>query len=431
MRFPPVVSRPLGALGVLALHAVMISRLLLQRARRRRAEASLRESEARFRSMADTAAVMLWIADVDGLTTFCNRASFDFAGASLDEPPGMRWVAGIHPDDRHRCLTIFRQSVERREGFTFEARFRRHDGDYRWLLCTGVPRYADRGTFEGYVGSSVDITLRHEAELEHRLHMMEVAHLNRLATTGALTAAIAHELSQPLTAILYNTTAAIHMLDGVSSPIEKLRPILAEIRHDDQRATDIIRRLRDLLQKHELARQPLAVNPVVRETLQLLSAEAAARRVALTFKPSDADPRVAGDRVHLQQVVLNLVLNAMEAVGSMPIEERRVAVRTELGEGGTVEIAVCDSGPGVSPDALGRVFEPFHTTKENGLGLGLSISRTIVAAHEGRIWAECGGRGGATFHVALPLLEPEDRPFAADAPPARTGMRHASTSTSG
>jgi C4-dicarboxylate-specific signal transduction histidine kinase len=172
------------------------------------------------------------------------------------------------------------------------------------------------------------------------------------------------------------------------------------------RAVDIVRKLRSLLRRHELVRQPLAVNQVVRESVQLMSAEAAARHATLLHEPSAADPLVAGDRVHLQQVVLNLVLNGLEAVASAPLGRRRVGVRTECGEG-KVRIAVCDSGPGVPPEALRDIFEPFHTTKANGLGLGLSICRTIVEAHEGRIWAENDARGGAAFYATIPLLAPE------------------------
>ena len=391
------------ALVMLVVQAAMISTLLLQRARRRHMEAQLRESEARFRTMADTAAVMLWIADEEGQLTFCNRAWLDFAGTTLDEQLGLRWTTILHPDDRHRCMGVYQQSFERRKDFTFECRFRSRGGSYRWLLCRGVPCYADDGTFQGYLGSCVDITLRYEAELEHRHHIAEVAHLNRLATTGALTASIAHELSQPLSAIMFNASAAAMILDKTPASPERIRPILADIRQDDQRAVDIIRKMRNLLHRHELTRQPLAVNPMIEETVQLMSVEAATRHIALAFEPSPANPLVAGDRVHLQQVVINLVLNALEAVALSPVDQRRVGVRAETSVDGSVTVAVCDSGPGVPADAIQHIFEPFHTTRPNGLGLGLSICRTIVEAHDGRIWVESTDRG-ASFYVTIPLL---------------------------
>jgi PAS domain S-box-containing protein len=388
---------------MLVLQAALICWLLVQRARRRQMEAQLRDSEARFRTMADTATVMLWIADVDGLLTFCNRAWLEFAGTSLDEQLGLRWTSILHPDDRHRCMGIYRQSFQRRHEFTFECRFRSRGGMYRWLLCSGVPCYADNGAFEGYLGSCVDITMRYEAELEHRHHIAEVAHLNRLATTGALTASIAHELSQPLSAIMFNASAAALILEKSPAAAERIRPILADIRQDDQRAVDIIRKLRNLLQRHELTRQPLAVNPLLEDTVQLMSVEAATRHIALACEPSPANPFIAGDRVHLQQVIINLVLNALQAVTSTPIDQRRVGVRADITVDGAVRISVRDSGPGVAADAVGQIFEPFHTTRANGLGLGLSICRTIVEAHDGRIWVESDA-GGARFYVSIPLL---------------------------
>src|SRR5688572_10528547 len=205
---------------------------------------------------------------------------------------------------------------------------------------------------------------------------------------------------------MFNASAAAMNLDKTPILPERIRPILADIRHDDQRAADIIRKLRNLLHRHELTRQPLAVNSMLEETVQLMSVEAATRHIALTLEPAPTNPVVAGDRVHLQQVVMNLVLNALEAVAASPVHQRMVEVRAETGVDGNVTIAVCDSGPGVHPDALEQIFEPFHSTRSNGLGLGLSICRTIVEAHDGRIWAE-STEEGAAFYATIPLLAPK------------------------
>jgi two-component system sensor kinase FixL len=194
------------------------------------------------------------------------------------------------------------------------------------------------------------------------------------------------------------------ILDADPPALGEVREILADIRSDDQRAADIIRRMRSLLQRHEIVRTPIGVNRMVEEILRLVTGEAVARKVVMKFEPVEGEPRVAGDRVHLQQVLLNLVLNGFDAMAAIPVDQRRMIVRTSNGDDRTVRIAVSDSGPGIAADSLPDLFKPFYTTKEDGLGMGLSITRTIVDAHHGRVWAENNPDAGATFYVTLPLL---------------------------
>lgn len=244
---------------------------------------------------------------------------------------------------------------------------------------------------------------RELAELErNRQHHAELARVARVSTLGELSSSLAHELNQPLGAILSNAEAAELFLQQDPPPFDELRDILAAIRKDDERAVEVIQRMRTLLRKHELESQPLAVNALVEDVLRLVNADAASRQTALAADLAPDLPPVQGDRIHLQQVLLNLILNAMDAVAKQPPENRRLAVRTRrLGEG-AVEISVADSGMGIEPDNLPRVFEPFFTTKQTGIGMGLSISRKIVEAHQGRISAENHPAGGAVFRVTLP-----------------------------
>ena len=247
---------------------------------------------------------------------------------------------------------------------------------------------------------------RRRAELALQRHQVELAHAGRLATIGELTATIAHEVNQPLAAILSNVDAGELLLESGEARLEDVRQILAEVRKDDLRASEVIRRLRALLAKHEMARERLDLNEAIAEVLRVLGAEARRRQVELWTELDPALPKVLGDRVHLQQVVLNLVVNAMDAMVDTHVSRRRVAVRTEAREDGSVEVAVTDAGHGIGRADLSRLFESFFTTKQRGMGLGLSIARSIVQAHGGRIWAESDARGGATFRFTLPAAAP-------------------------
>ncbi len=240
-------------------------------------------------------------------------------------------------------------------------------------------------------------------ELELQRNREELAHVTRVSTVGELTTSVAHELNQPLGAILSNAEAAEMFLAADPPALDEVRDILADIRKDDQRASEVIRRMRSLLRKQELAPKSIEINEAVEEVLRLLSIDASARKVAMKFERTTGLPRVWCDPVHFQQVVLNLVLNGMEAMAGLPEEKRQVVVRTGPANNGTVKIAVADSGPGIPVDSLPKLFEHFFTTKKDGMGMGLSIARTIVEAHHGQIWAENNSEIGATFYFTVPV----------------------------
>lgn len=231
----------------------------------------------------------------------------------------------------------------------------------------------------------------------------QLSHATRLALVGELTASIAHEINQPLGAILSNAEAAEMLLDQGSLPVGELRQILADIRQDDLRASEVIRHVRTLSRKRSLLALPLEVQEVTAEVVRLLAADARRRQVALNVEAPAYPIKVRGDRVHLQQVLLNLILNGMDAMVDTPKSERRLTVRLAVNGQATVEVSVADAGRGIAPEKLPRLFESFFTTKEEGLGLGLAIARSIVEAHGGRISAENNARAGATFRFTLPF----------------------------
>ena len=248
-----------------------------------------------------------------------------------------------------------------------------------------------------------DITDRKRAELEADSHRRELAHLSRVAMLGEMSGALAHELSQPLTAVLINAKAARNLLDRQPLDVGQLRVALDDIIKNDKRAGAVIDRLRALLKKGNPVQQPVDVNEVAREVLELAYGELMSRRIPVTTTLSPALPLVLGDRVQLQQVLLNLVLNACDAMSNTPPAQRQLALSTHQSDG-VVQLALSDRGTGVPEGQLERVFEPFVTFREQGLGLGLAISRSIVTAHGGSIRAENNADGGATFRCFLPIV---------------------------
>lgn len=222
---------------------------------------------------------------------------------------------------------------------------------------------------------------------------------------GQLTSALAHELNQPLGAILRNTEAAEIFLQNPQPNLTEVRAILADIRKDDQRAGAVIDRLRSLLKRRQLVSSRLDMREVVEDTVALARADAAAREVKLTLELPARLPPVIGDRVHLQQVLLNLILNGMDAMVAKPRERRLLTVRVVETGDGNLRVAVSDRGTGIAPEHAAHIFEPFFTTKPDGMGMGLAISGTIIEAHGGKIWTESNATTGTTFVFTLPLLE--------------------------
>jgi PAS domain S-box-containing protein len=392
----------IGTAVTLVLQALLIVGLIVHRSRSRRAENALRESEARFRMMADTAPVMVWMSGIDMLCTFFNKPWLKFTGRTVEEELGNGWSQGVHPDDLQRCLETYVSHFKARHPFTMEYRLRNAGGQYRWILDTGVPRYTGWG-FAGYIGSCLDITERKQAELQLQQQRDELAHLSRVTTLGELATTLAHELNQPLGAIHSNAEAAEILLVEKDPPdLGELRAILGDIRQDAWRAGEVIHRMRTLLKRHRFKMELIEVKGLVEALGGLLQALMISHKTRLRTEVAQALPLVWGDSVQLQQVLLNLILNAVDAMIGCPIGEREVLIRALANAGGGVKISVIDQGTGFPEEKLERLSEPFFTTKKQGMGIGLSICQTIIEAHDGRLTAENNRGRGATVHFTLP-----------------------------
>jgi signal transduction histidine kinase len=243
---------------------------------------------------------------------------------------------------------------------------------------------------------------RHLAEVESRQRLAELAHLNRYSAVGELTTSIAHEISQPLGSILTNAETAELMLKSSSPNLVELREILADIRRDDQRASEVICRLRSVLKKTPFEMRYIDLNETVRQAIGFVTALAHGRGIALNYGTTSADLNVKGDAIQLQQVVLNLIINAIDSTSEAEADAREISVTTKL-TGASAEIRIADTGPGIAAGDLKNVFDPFFTTKPQGMGMGLAIVRTIVEAHHGKIWAANQPSGGAIFTIRLPV----------------------------
>ncbi|MGX1354275.1 signal transduction histidine kinase [Bradyrhizobium elkanii] len=244
--------------------------------------------------------------------------------------------------------------------------------------------------------------MRRSAEVEARNRLSQLAHINRQATAGELSSSIAHELNQPLGSILTNAESAELILASPTPDLQEVREIISDIKRDDLRASEVIRRMRSLLKRAPFEKKEIDLNQTMREAFDFLKLQASARNVAIYLQTSPQTLRVKGDPVQLQQVILNLVVNSMDAMAKMPYG-RTIIGRTEVNGDASAVISICDSGPGIPQDRLNDIFDPFFTTKEQGMGIGLSIARTIVLAHSGQLWAENQSGGGAVFHLSLPL----------------------------
>ena len=528
---------------------------------RKKAEEDLRLSETRFREMADTSEIFIWIADTDMLCTYFNQRILDFTGRSLEELLGEGWLEIIHEDDRQRSVDAYAAGYERKEPFVLEFRMRRADGEFRWIYDTGAPRFATNGEFLGYIGSAVDIHDRKRAEgmlrkiaegvsaspsellgslarrlgdvlgvdfvfvgrvvgdnhqrvktvialmdgeirenieyelentpcedvmkygsvshasnvqslfpLDQQLVEMEVesylgialrdttgqpfglvsvmsrkpfenigthesllqifasraaaemereqaeeslqqtqselAHVARVMVTGELAATIAHEVNQPLTAVVANANATRRLLANGNANLAEAREAIDDIIKDAHRASEVVGRIRSLVKKEPRRSEPLAINEVIAEVVAIVRNELVAKKVSLRMEMADGLPKVEADRVEIQQVMINLMMNAVEAMRNVQDRSRTLLIRTagDASEGALVEVQ--DSGRGIAPEDLDRIFDAFYTTRPEGMGLGLSICRTIIEAQGGRLWAESSRDKGSTFRFTLSNCKP-------------------------
>ena len=373
---------------------------------RKRSEAALKQSEERFRHVAETVGEFIWEVDAAGLYTYASPLVAKTLGYTPEELVGkMHFYDLFEPSVREELkVAVLKAFAARRAFRDIPTPNVSKSGRLVHLETSGTPVLDAAGNLAGYRGADTDVTARKQSEMEIAQQRSELAHIARVSTMGQLASALAHELNQPLGAILRNAEAAELFLQEPSPDLEEVRAILADIRKDDQRAGAVIDRLRALIKRRAVAYCALDLDQLAGEVVALLGPDVELRRVGLSLQTDPTLPPVQGDRVQLQQVLLNLLLNAMDAVNDNPPAKRLVVVRARPA-GTTVEVTVSDNGHGIAADKLPLVFEPFFTSKPNGLGMGLAISRSIIEAHGGRLWAENNPAGGATFTFTLPTAE--------------------------
>ena len=368
----------------------------------RRIESKLREDEERIALVAAAANLGFWHQDSATqrfwFSTHC-RALFGLRDAEVT-PANI--LAAVHPEDVALASEALLGSAEA-NGSAAEFRVVLPDGQQRWILSRSRSKQGDNANVPETSGVFIDVTARNAAELESEQQRRELAHLMRVSQVGELSGGLAHEITQPLTAILANAQAARMMLDCSPANLELIAEVLDDIIQEDHRAGEVIRRLRNLLKDGESNLEEVNLNDLVNSSVQLLHNELISRRVRLDRDLDPNLPAVVGDAVQLQQVLLNLVMNAIEAVHQMATARRVIVLKTQRCSDNMIEISVVDRGVGISPADQSRIFEPFFTTKERGLGLGLSICSTIVGRHHGTLAIENNPDGGATASIRVPV----------------------------
>ena len=315
-------------------------------------------------------------------------------------------MTAVHPEDREFATKSFWKGVQSGQGFAFETRsLRAQDGVYRWHLNQAVVLRDAEGKILKFVGTTTDIDDQKRAEQALRQAAAELAHANRIATMGQLSASIAHEVNQPIAALLTNAETAVRWLARQPPNLEKAKPLIDRVISDGKRTADIVSRIRDFSKKTPARKKDLDINEAILEIMTLTRVATSEHSFLVTMQLSDGLPHILGDRVQLQQVILNLIMNAIEAMSEVREGTRELLISTSEVESDSVLVAVSDSGPGLPQANPERVFEAFYTTKSSGLGMGLSICRSIVEAHGGRLWATPNQPQGAIFCMMLPIEE--------------------------
>jgi two-component system sensor kinase FixL len=372
--------------------------LSLEIEERKEADERLRKTQFTLDHSPDAIA---WV-EMDGNLNYVNEAACRMHRCEREELLSMR-VSDIDKNLTQEGWPQFWQDLETQGTKTFETFHRTKDGHVYPVEV--VASYQQFGGFPFVCANVRDITERRQAVEESRRLREELAHISRVTTMGELTASLAHEINQPLTAILSNAQAGQRFLANDSPDLDEIRDILGDIVADDKRARDVIRQLRGLFKKGELVLRDFAINDLIQEVMGLINSEAVIRNVSLETQLDNALRPVRGDRIQLQQAILNLIMNALEAMGDVDAAFRKIIVKTEKQDEHSLKVAVRDFGIGLSKDELNRVFEPFYTTKDEGLGMGLAINQSIIEAHGGRIWATGNPDQGATFYFTLPIYD--------------------------
>ncbi len=395
-----------NALSIQMFLVVMSVPLLLLAAvieERSKGAMTLLEREERISLAAESAELAFWTFTFERKESWMSDNGRAIFGFDPDEPLSRElFLSRVHPEDR----IAMDEAIERARtiSHTFEVEYRllRPDGETRWLISRGRYLRNDRGKVSELIGVAIDITAQFKANLQLRLQREEMAHMSRVSSIGELTASLAHELNQPLSAIVSNAVAGRRFLAQSSPDLKMFEELLADVAADARRAGDIIHRIHDFVRKREGTRRPVNLNEIIREVLRLLHSDLLGRATSVETQLAPNLPMVDADPVNLQQVLLNLVMNSLEAMQLKPAAKRRILISTRCEPDSSVVTSVRDYGGGLPKDNPDKIFTHFYSTKPDGMGMGLTIVRSIVEAHGGKLGAENVDEG-ARFFFTLPV----------------------------
>jgi PAS domain S-box-containing protein len=357
----------------------------------------LQQREKKLRQVIGTMPTFAWSALPNGSVDFVNRSWQQYTGLSAQEMIGSGWMSAVHREDVARHEEAWRASLGTGEPFEGELRYRRaSDGQYRWFLTRALPLRSAQGKIIKWYGTATDIEDRKRSEQLQA----DLAHINRVTTMSQLTASLAHEINQPIGAAVTNAEVCLRLLNRNQPDIPDAREAAEEMAKDARRAADIIEHLRMLSRKGSSQVETVDVNEVIAEMITMLRNEANRQSVTMRMELAAGLPKVMADRVQLQQVLMNLILNGIEAMRDVDGE---LIIKSQLGEGSELLISVTDNGVGLPAERATEIFNPFFTTKSQGTGLGLAITRSIVDSHGGCVWATPNSGRGTTFYFTLPI----------------------------
>jgi PAS domain S-box-containing protein len=361
-----------------------------------------KRAEEESRALIDAIPQQIWSGPPDGSMDYCNLQWRSYMGFTQQDLQGEGWQRMLHPDDRERVLNAWRESVTTGAPYEQEERHRGADGQYRWFLARGVALRDSTGRIIRWYGTNTDIEDRKRAEWALQEVQAGLSHVTRVTAMGELVAAIAHEVNQPLAAIVTNANFCLRQFASATANSDKLREAISEIVNDGTRASAVISRIRALLQKSAPERVAVGINQIIQEVTVLLRRELTRNRVSLRTDLDPDLPRLSADRVQLQQVLINLVMNGIEAMRMASDRPRELIIKSARHPDGVL-VQVQDSGPGIEPQLAARIFEPFFTTKVEGIGMGLSISHSIIESHGGHLSIVPMSRG-ALLQFTLPAI---------------------------
>lgn len=407
------------------------------------AEEKERESHRRLQVILESLPVMVWLADENNSCTYFNQRWLDFSGRSMEQELESGWAACVHPDDYQSCCASYKKGFETKKAITLEYRMRHKSGGYRWVLDHGCPLLGENGEFWGFVGGCIDITdqvearklleinnqslqrnvalgrealeeanrhlqfeidAKRQAEEKVREHQLMLTHVARISAIGEMAAELAHEINQPLHALNNYTKGALRNLGRDSWQNHDFTKVFTLMEREIHRAAEIVRRVRGFAKNPTSEKELVPLTQVIDDSIQFVDFEIQKKKVQVYIERDVTNPHVLGDIIGLEQVLLNLLRNAVEAVETLPVMERILQVKLSSTETEAL-LLVRDTGTGISSEAKMRLFNPFFTTKKEGLGLGLSISRRIIEEHGGSIWLESSSAEGTVFGISLPLAD--------------------------